>query len=160
MSGYLANYGAGEEQREKRWLRVGGSLLGIVLLSAVLYFSFRNYFLEKQITDFLAALQRKDYKTAYTFWGCTAEVPCRDYNFDRFLEDWGPNGVSSKFADSKITETERCGTGFLAAVSNGKENMTFWVERDTKVLGFAPWRECPEKKLRVRKWLRMRFGIG
>ncbi|MDX1981270.1 MAG: hypothetical protein SFV51_13455 [Bryobacteraceae bacterium] len=160
MPGYLENYGAGEEKREKRLLRIGGSVLGALVLGAILYFSFRDYFLKRQVNQFLAAVQKQDLKTAYTFWGCTVDAPCKGYGYDRFLEDWGPKGANQKFASGSIAETERCGTGFIAAVSNGQEELALWVERETRVVGFAPWRECPEKKLRIRKWLRMKFGIG
>jgi hypothetical protein len=160
MPGYLENYGAGEEKRQKLLFRVGGALIGSLLLGTILYFSFRDYFLERQIKQFQAALQQQDFKKAYEFWGCTAEAPCRDYGYDRFLEDWGPRGANLKFASGSISETERCGTGFIAAVSSGNDEVALWVERETRILGFAPWRECPEKRLRIRKWLRMRFGIG
>lgn len=161
MPGYLEQYGAGEEKRERRILLIVGSTLGIALLGSILYFSFRDWPLERQIKQFLDAVQRQDFKTAYTFWGCTTEAPCRDYSYDRFLEDWGPKGPNAKaVANGKIAESERCGTGFIAAVGSGSDEVALWVEQETRVVGYAPWRECPEKKLRIRKWLRMRFGIG
>ncbi len=162
MPGYLEQYGAGEEKRERRLLQIAGGTLGIALLGSILYFSFRDWPLERKIKQFIEAVQHQDYKTAYTFWGCTAEAPCRDYAYDKFLEDWGPKGVNSRAAAAgKLVETERCGSGFIAEVgSGGADDVALWVEQSTRLVGYAPWRECPEKKLRLRKWLRMRFGIG
>jgi len=104
MAAYLANYGAGEEQREKRIQRlliVGGVILGV---SALYWLTFKtpilekyiravqvlkNYREEKQTEEFLALLRKGDNKGAYRLWGCTDEKPCRDYAFQNFMDDWG-----------------------------------------------------------------------
>ncbi|MCC6392010.1 MAG: hypothetical protein IT167_15530 [Bryobacterales bacterium] len=160
MPGYLEGYGAGEEQRERkiRWIVL--SLLGALLIGATLYFTFRDYPSERKLNQFLDALRRQDYKTAYSYWGCSVEVPCRDYPYDKFLEDWGPKGVNAKFSNSGLGDSERCGTGFMAALNSGNDEVSLWVERNTGVLSYAPWQQCPEKKLRLMKWLRMKFGRG
>lgn len=160
MQGYLENYGAGEEQRERKLRLLIVSVVGVAIIASILYYSFRDSRHEKRLTGFLEALRNKDYKTAYSFWGCTVEVQCRDYTFDKFIEDWGPGGVNEKAALGKLIDTERCGTGFMGTLQAGNESVALWVERSTGVVGYAPWQECPEKKLRIRKWLRMRFGIG
>jgi len=46
----------------------------------------------------------------------------------------------------------------MAALNSGNDEVSLWVERNTGVLSYAPWRQCPEKKLRLMKWLRMKFG--
>ncbi len=162
MPGYLETYGAGEEKRERRLLWIVGSTLGIGLLGTILYFSFRDWPLERRVKHFVEAVQRQDYKAAYTYWGCTAEAPCREYNYEKFLEDWGPKGVYTRAAlGGKVVDSERCGSGYIAALGGaGAEDVALWVEQSTRIVGYAPWRECPEKKLRIRKWLKMRFGIG
>jgi hypothetical protein len=159
MSSYLEGYGRGDERRERKLKILILSILGVSLTVTVLYFTFRDYREEKRIAGFLEALQKKDFPAAYAFWGCTQAVPCRDYPYEKFLEDWGPNGASYKLASGKVSDSERCGTGFISTLhADGVEDATLWVERETGVLGFAPWRECPEKKLRIVKWLKMRFG--
>src|SRR5215470_997695 len=149
MPGYLEQYGAGDEKREKkvRWIVL--SSLGAGLLGLILYFSFRDYKEEHRITGFLEALNRGDYKGAYSFWGCTAENPCREYAFDKFLEDWGEKGVNAKFVHGSLGDTERCGSGFIADIAAGGEHTALWVERSTGVVGYAPWSECPEKQFRL-----------
>lgn len=140
------------------WLIIGA--LSAALLGTILYFSFRDYGRERRLKDFLKTVQAKDYKTAYTFWGCTAETPCRDYPYDKFLEDWGPTGTNVRQASGSIVEAERCGSGYLANVGRANDEVTLWVERETDVVSYAPWHDCPEKKLRLMKWLRMKFGNG
>ncbi|HUQ91548.1 MAG TPA: hypothetical protein VM120_07690 [Bryobacteraceae bacterium] len=160
MPGYLEGYGAGEAQREKklRWIVV--SIVGVLLVSGLLYANLRDYKEERILKQFLEALKRQDYKSAYSMWGCTVELPCRDYALDKFMEDWGPNGVNAKYAAGGITDTERCGSGFMGVLHQGKEELSLWVERSNGALSYAPWPQCPEKKLRLMRWLKMRFGNG
>ena len=76
MAGYLENYGAGEAKREGllKWGIL--SAIGVLVLSVVLFYSFRH-FRERQALDaFIEALQKKDYKAAYATWGCTESNPC------------------------------------------------------------------------------------
>ncbi|MBI3683066.1 MAG: hypothetical protein HY235_22055 [Acidobacteria bacterium] len=160
MSGYLEGYGAGEAEREKkiRWILL--SALAVSVVSGILYFLFRDYKEEKQISRFLEVLSRQDYKAAYTFWGCSEQTPCRDYPYSAFLDDWGPKGVNAKFSAGKLAGSERCGTGLVASVAAGGEQLALWVERSNGVVSYAPWQNCPERKLRLMKWLRMKFGRG
>lgn len=160
MPGYLEGYGAGEARRERRLLVAIVSVLGMALAGTIGYYSFRDYSHDRKMKDFVAAVQRQDLPAAYTFWGCSQQTPCRDYNFEKFLEDWGPKGANVKFAGGRWTDAERCGTGYLAALANGNERVTLWVERSTGILSYSPWEACPERKLRVVKWLRMKFGGG
>ena len=159
-SSYLEGYGAADAKREKtiRWIVL--SILGSALLATILFFTFRDYSQESQIRNFLEAVQRNDLRTAYTFWGCSVESPCRDYPFNKFSEDWSPGGQNAKaISGGKLSESERCGTGLIAVISpNGRDEVALWVERSTNVLGYAPYRECPEPKLRVLKWIKMKFG--
>jgi hypothetical protein len=161
MSSYLEGYGAADAKREKRIQHLALSAGAVLLLGVILYAVFRDYREERQVRLFVEAVQRQDLKTAYTMWGCTLEVPCRDYPFEKFVEDWNPQGPNIKaITGGSIYESERCGTGFLAVVSpnKGKDEVALWVERATGVVGYAPYRECPEPKLRIVKWFKMKFG--
>ncbi|MCS7025386.1 MAG: hypothetical protein NZV14_11340 [Bryobacteraceae bacterium] len=161
MSSYLEGYGAADVKREKLLKRLALGFAGAIAIGLTLYFSFRDYRYERQIRLFVEAVQRQDLKTAYTLWGCTVETPCRDYSFEKFVEDWNPNSANMKaIQGGKLYESERCGTGFIGVVSpnNGKDEVALWVERSTGIVGYAPYRECPEPKLRIVKWLKMRFG--
>src|SRR5262245_38740268 len=98
MAGYLDNYGVVDAQREKKVRILVASLLTVVIGGSILYFGFRDYAPEHKLKQFMEAVQSKDYKSAYTLWGCTMEAQCRDYSFDKFMEDWGPSGANAKFA--------------------------------------------------------------
>jgi hypothetical protein len=158
MAGYLEGYGAGEAQRERKLFLWIGSILGVALLGTILYFSFRDYKHEQTMKNFLDAVRKQDYKTAYAFWGCSEAAPCRDYSFTKFSEDWGPTGTNAKYVSSSLSDTERCGTGYIGALGTSPNQIFLWVERATGVLGYSPWNGCPERKLRVMRWLKMKFG--
>lgn len=158
MAGYLEDYGVTDAKREKKYRTIIVSVISVTLISAILYATFRDYKEEQRVKGFLQALQTQDFKTAYTFWGCSPDVPCRDYSFEKFLEDWGAKGVNAKYVAAPIKDSERCGTGYIAVLQSGKEELSVWVERSNGVVGYAPWSVCPERKLRLMKWLRMKFG--
>jgi hypothetical protein len=143
MAGYLEGYGAGEERRERivRWIVLSAVLA--VIIAIVGYFQFRNYREEKQISLFLEDLKRQDYKAAYALWGCTDANPCPQYAFNKFLEDWGPQGRYANVAGAKRGKTKSCDTGVIQFIEfPGTNEAQLWVERRDKVLGFAPWPVC------------------
>src|SRR5947209_2022439 len=93
MSSYLEAYGEGEAQRARRVRLVKrGSiiLLLLLILAGLAYAVFKNYPEEQRVKMFLETLRKQDYQTAYRMWGCTEATPCRDYSFQKFLDDWGP----------------------------------------------------------------------
>lgn len=159
MPGYLEEYGAGEEKREAtiKWIVL--SVLGALLVGSVLYFTFRDFREERQIKLFLSLLQKQDYKSAYALWGCTDSTPCRDYKFDKFMEDWGPQGVDAKIAASgSLSEGEPCGSGYLGVVTGGGKQAELFVDKRDHFISFSPWPACPEPRLRVWKWIKMKLG--
>ena len=158
MAGYLEDYGVVDAKREKKTKRLVVSLLTLVIVASILFFTLRDYKQESILKQFLQLAQNKDYKSAYVLWGCTMEVQCRGYSFEKFMEDWGPTGANAKFLSSSIRDNERCGNGYMGSLHNGNDELALWVDRNTNVLGYAPWQQCPEKKLRLMRWFRMRFG--
>src|SRR5881628_1659020 len=90
MAGYLAHYGAGEEQRERLVRRLVLSIVIIAIAGGAVYFFLKNFRQEQQARKFFELLQKHDDKAAYALWGCTDDKPCRDYPFKTFMEDWGP----------------------------------------------------------------------
>lgn len=90
MSEFLDNYGVKDARREKRVKQILYTVLTLAVVGGGLWFFFRNWKEESRVKEFLTLLERQDYKTAYALWGCTEATPCRDYKFERFLEDWGP----------------------------------------------------------------------
>ena len=143
MTGYLEHYGAGDERREKRRRNVVLSILGLMVVSCALYFAFRNYREEKQLTIFFDLLKQQNLKAAYELWGCTDSTPCRDYVFDRFQEDWGPKSKHANLGVMKVVKTKSCSSGIIQIVNFGEnEDVNLWVNRKDRIIGFAPWPVC------------------
>ena len=145
MAGYLANYGAGEEQREKhiRGLIVGAVVVAIA--AGILYFFLKNFRQEQQVRTFFELLEKQDYKAGYTMWGCTDAKPCRDYSFQNFMDDWGPKSPHADVRSFHIKKSRSCGSGVILTVDYGKgqEPDRLWVERADLTIGFSPWPGCP-----------------
>jgi hypothetical protein len=162
MGGYLEAYGAGEERRVRRVRLIKIALIAGVcaaIVGAVLYAVFKNYGEERQVKTFIEALRKPDYQVAYRMWGCNESHPCRDYSFDKFMEDWGPKSAHASVASARIGLSQSCGTGVLLRVDyKGAEPVSLWVERDGQVLSYAPWPECPGPHWRVGAWLRSLFN--
>ena len=162
MSSYLEAYGAAEEKRAGtlRLLKITViSLLCAATVGLILYAIFKNYPEERQLKLFVTLLQKKDYPGAYRMWGCTEAQPCPNYSFDRFLEDWGPKSAHADASSAHIGLSQACGTGVVLRIDySSAEPVPMWVERDTKIIGFAPWPECPGRHLRIGAWLRSLFN--
>jgi hypothetical protein len=162
MASYLEAYGAAEENRAKkvRLVRITAvTLLCALVTGIILYGIFKNYSEEQRLKSFIAQLQKHDYPAAYRMWGCSETQPCPNYTFDRFMEDWGPKSSHADASSAQIGLSQSCGTGVILRIDykNG-EPMPLWVERDTKIISFAPWPECPGRHLRIGAWLRSLFN--
>ena len=165
MSSYLEAYGAAEEQRVKRirLVKNGAIALAIVLIAGLtLYGIFKNHSEEQQAKAFVNLLRARDYQGAYRMWGCTEAHPCPSYPFEKFLEDWGAGSAHADQATAQIGLSQSCGSGVLIRLDyrGAEEPVSLWVERDTQVVSFAPWPECPGRHLHLGAWLRSLFGGG
>ena len=148
MSGYLEQYGAGDEKREKLRKKIVLSVLGLIVVSGALYFTFRNYREEKQLTIFFDLLKQQNYKAAYELWGCTEKTPCRDYAFERFQEDWGPKSKHTNLGAMKVLKTKSCSGGIIRILDfGGGEEVNLFVDRKDRFIGFAPWPVCNPTRL-------------
>lgn len=145
--GYLDRYGEGEERREKIIKRTLLSLLILAIAGSVLYYLFKNYREERQVRRFYEMLARQDYSGAYQLWGCSKEEPCRDYSFERFMEDWGGGSLNSKPGEAEIVKSRSCGSGVIITTRMGEREEKLWVQRSTLVMGFSPWPACPASGL-------------
>lgn len=160
MPGYLEDYGAGEEKRGKILRRILIGVVTVLVFGAVSYFSLRNYSENRSIQNFVAALQQKDYKQAYARWGCTEAKPCRDYSFEKFMEDWGPNSPNADASNARVEHPQlnpgaigwirnmlgiqySCNDGVIYHVTLGTGSpVLLYVLRSDKTIGFAPWTVC------------------
>lgn len=163
MSSYLEAYGAAEELRVQRVRLVKNcsiALAVVVVAGLILFAIFRNHGEEQQAKTFLSLLRAQDYRGAYRMWGCSDTRPCSEYSFEKFQEDWGPNSGHADQSSAAIGLSQSCGSGVVIRLDyKGSEApLALWVERDTKVIGFAPWAECPGRHLHIREWLKSLFG--
>lgn len=144
MAAYLANYGAGEEQRERTIRRLIITAIVLLVAGGILYFFLKNFRQERQARKFFELLAKQDYKTAYAMWGCTDAKPCRDYPFQNFLDDWGPNSAHKNARSYHIKRSRSCGSGVILTVDfGGSQEDKLWVERGDLTIGFSPWPGCP-----------------
>jgi hypothetical protein len=77
-------------------------------------------------------------------WGCTDAKPCRDYSFNSFMQDWGPE--ATPVAGFEVLDGESCGSGVIVDVDAGKAgDRKLWVERKDRTLGSIPpgYDRCP-----------------
>ena len=148
MPGYLDQYGEIEQRRAattRRLKQVLLSLLVLLVVGGILYWNFKNYRQEQQVKRFFSLLQKQDYKPAYALWGCSETSPCRDYSFEKFLEDWGQKSASADASGMEISKSRSCGTGVIVTALYGRNRQEekFWIERQNLVIGFSPWPGCP-----------------
>ncbi len=162
MPGYLDQYGAGDERREKRTrllLILGGIAALLVFLWFILFVwdkteilrlqsvarlsqILRNHKQENRVKSFYDLLQRHDYKAAYALWNCTEEHPCRDYSFNEFMKDWGPGGAHGS-GNPAIVRSRSCGSGVIVTVDSGQnQEDILWVQRSDLTIGFSPFPVC------------------
>jgi len=141
-SNYLDNYGVADERRERRSKRILYSLLTLAVVGGALWFFFRNYREESKVREFVQFLEKQDYKSAYSLWGCTEATPCRDYNFDRFLQDWGPKSDASNIAGIKRAKVKTCDKGIIQVLQIKGQDVNLYVDSQSLTIGFSPWPVC------------------
>jgi hypothetical protein len=155
MAGYLDHYGEGDERREKMFRLAWKALAGLAVLAffgSIFWFYFKNHSQENEVSNFLALLEKQDYKGAYALWGCTDAQPCRGYTFADFLKDWGPDQFHA--GGYEVRDGESCGSGVIVDVhtpNSGEKKL--WVERGTMTMGYPPFDECPQRN-RIGDFLR------
>ena len=151
MGTYLQQYGAGEEKRERtiKWIIIGCVAAAIIAFAA--YMIFHNYPENRIANHFLADVNNHDYQGAYRLWGCTPEHPCPNYDYQRFMQDWGPNkNVTPPW---RVQSTDSCKAFLTVNVqAQGSELQSLAIQRNDHSLGFAPAPECQERKWRWRQF--------
>jgi hypothetical protein len=161
MPGYLDQYGAGDERRERRnklIIILGATALVLLFLWFLLFVwdktevlriesvarlsqILRNHRQESRVKSFFDLLQRQDYKAAYALWNCTEANPCRDYAFTEFMKDWGPGGAHAA-GHYAVVSSRSCGSGVIVTVDSGQNQDALWVERADLTIGFSPFKFC------------------
>ena len=163
MSSYLEAYGAAETRHARvvgivKYVAIG---LGIVLIVGLILFTvFRNHSEEHRAENFLGLLQAHNYSAAYEMWGCTDAHPCPNYRMDKFMEDWGPKSThGANPAAASIGLSQPCGSGVVIQLNyrHPQDTIALWVERDSGIISFAPFAECPGRHLHFKEWLKSVF---
>jgi hypothetical protein len=148
MPGYLDQYGAGEEQRNRIVFRSVSGLILAVILGTLGWYLLKNHHQEGVVKTFLGAVRQGDYQAAYRDWGCSPDKPCSGYDFNKFNEDWGKNAKDSPPdpAILGITESESCNSGVLLTVAvSASRQEKLWVDKRNDAISFAPYPICPHK---------------
>jgi len=165
MSSYLEAYGANEQHRARVlgiFKYVSIALASVLIVGLILFGLFKNHSEEQRAKTFLSQLDAHNYPLAYAMWGCTDSHPCPDYPFSKFQEDWGPQSPHANEAAAHIGLSQSCGTGVVLRLDykSAEEPVSLWVERDSGIISFAPWPECPGRHLHFGAWLRSVFSRG
>jgi hypothetical protein len=157
MGSYLQGYGVGEERRNTIIKRIIFAVIGVALLGWVAYLVFEDYSEKQVIKKFLAEVNRHDYKDAYASWGCNTSTPCPNYNYSRFLEDWGPaKKVTSPW---KVASVDSCRSFVTVNVqADGAELQSLGVERGARTIMYAPSPECQERKWHWKQFFQRIFN--
>jgi hypothetical protein len=159
MGTYLQQYGVEEARRNRIIKIILISAVAVVVLAVLGYVVLHNYSEKRVAKQFLSEINAGQYQKAYETWGCTAQHPCSNYDYQRFLEDWGP--AKKKTGTWNIAETDSCRTFLTVNVqAPGTELQSLAVQRSDKSLGFAPAPECQERQWRWKAFFQRLFGGG
>lgn len=160
MAGYLDEYGAADERREKihRWLFIAAGVAAVAFVVWWFLFAWdkseivrephvarmvqklRNHRQEAEVRQFLSLVRDRQYEAAYRVWG-----PDKEYPLQRFLEDWGPQSRQT-FSSFDIVRSRSCGSGVIVTVDfpKGVEEKSLWVQKAEQTIGFSPFDSgCP-----------------
>ncbi|MGH9652453.1 MAG: hypothetical protein ACRD6B_03190, partial [Bryobacteraceae bacterium] len=108
MGGYLEHYERGEAGRARRNRIIKWAIIACIVAAIVVWIfhlSFHNRAEVQKAKHFLAQVNEQHYQQAYATWGCTSAHPCPNYNYQRFMEDWGPKVAQSPW---KVDNTDAC----------------------------------------------------
>lgn len=157
MSSYLQQYGVEDERRGRIIKRIILASIAAFIIAIAAYLFFHNFPEKQAVKHFLAQVNAGHYQAAYRDWGCTPQHPCPNYDYNRFMEDWGPaNKVSSPW---KIASIDGCRTFVTINVqADRSELQSLAVERNDHSLGFAPAPECQERQWHWKQFFHRIFG--
>jgi hypothetical protein len=158
MAGYLDAYGAGHAERSKKTRTIILAVVLAIVLGGSGFLYFRNWSQERVMSHFLELLQEKKYQDAYKLWGDSPDTR-RFYPAEKFLEDFGPQGLYNNAAELKIQHVDACDAGVVFHFTYPKvEDFGLWVEHGTDVISFAAWPRCPGRHLQIWEFVKSRFG--
>lgn len=142
MSDFLSTYGVMDARREKWRNRILITLLVVTVAGLSGYFFFRTFFEKQTMNRFLALLAERNYPAAHAMFGCTPETPCRDYSYEKFIEDWGPGSLWSDPHYAEIAKVRYCGDTVIFNLFIKGDDVNLVVTKKDQHIGFAPWPTC------------------
>jgi hypothetical protein len=138
--GYLDQYAQGSQVFDKLVRAVAYALLAAIIGYGFYWLFFRNWREERQVDRFLTAIQEQRYEDGYEYWGCSVAEPCRDYLFNEFLDDWGPQSPIGPVKTFTVGRSYTQPNGAIVELSvNGVTQSNLWVDGATEVLSFFPY---------------------
>ena len=123
-------------------------IVGALLVLAFLAYQFRYWPEERLVDKFFAALERKDFETAYGLYMADPvwqqhpqQYPLYPYN--EFYRDWGPGGEWGLVRKYKIYATGECphgGSGVIVEVivNDRSEHEQIYVQKKEKTFSPSP----------------------
>jgi hypothetical protein len=146
MSGYLEEYGAGEEKKQYLIRNTILIVLAVAIVGGLGIYLLRPLHQINVTKHFLSLLKSKDYQGAYAAWGCGQASDCKEYSFDKFMEDWGPKSSGADSPVLRISDIESCGHGEILTVNvAAARREKLWMEKGSDALSFSPVAICPGK---------------
>jgi hypothetical protein len=147
--GTLLNAPPYDPGRERRRRGVVITIVLVVALVAMLAWRYRNWPEERTVDRFFAALQHKDYDTAYGIWFYDPDWKQHPqqhakYPLNEFMQDWGPGGewgiIQSYHVDgAESPKGGSSGVVVVVTVNGRAEKARVWVEKSDKTLTFSPY---------------------
>jgi hypothetical protein len=138
--GYLDQYEQGSQVFDKVVKTIACLLLAAIIGYCVYWLFFRNWREERQVDRFLTAIQEQRFEDGYQYWGCSVAEPCRDYLFNEFLDDWGPQSPLGPVKTFQLGRSYTQPNGAIIEVTvNGVRQSNLWVDGVTDVISFFPY---------------------
>jgi hypothetical protein len=141
------------EKGRKRTRRIISAIAIVLFVAGFLWWN-RYWPQEHSVGRFFAAVQKRDYKTAYAIWQHDPEwekhadhKAIHDYPFNEFYRDWGPGGEWGLVKTYNVYGASKCpsvpgilGSGVVVdVVVNGRvQHAQVWVENSDHTLGYPP----------------------
>lgn len=158
MAGYLDSYGVSDAKRERGVKRVVAGAVAVVLLTLGGYFFLHDFQEKRQISKFVDLLEQKKYDDAYRLWGCDPAKPCRDYNLQKFMEDWGPQSPHANIAAAHIRRSRSCDGGVIQILQfPNNDEVLLYADRKDHNLSYSPFEYCVDASGHNTKFLDIFF---
>jgi hypothetical protein len=143
MTGFLDTYGQEEARRARRLRMWLGGVLATAIAGLLAYWYLHDYREKRQVSLFLKLVAEKKYEDAYRLWGCDPARPCRDYNMEKFLEDWGPKSPYGNVAKARVRRTRSCEDGIIQILEYAPGDEVFlYVDRKNRHISYSPFGYC------------------